>query len=167
MDQSIPNKPPSGWSQILLYSYQCSLYYDSMESHAADTQSLPTVDQWQSAANSAGIMPRLLVAMQERVMKHPCNSWWLRTAAAVEASLIKTWSECGRLWGLWRRQELLKGTVCRRFDWFGGLSAQIVAAERQRALWRFMVCGGAAFGVAVAAACAMCPGPVIDTAGTQ
>lgn len=109
---------------------------------------------------SAGIMLPLLAAMQERVIKHSCNSWWLRTAAAVEASLIKTWSECGRLYGLWSRRELLKGTICRRFDWFGGLSAQIVAAEQRSALWRFTVCGGAALGVGAAAACAMCPGPV-------
>lgn len=84
--------------------------------------------------------------------KHPCSSWWLRAAAALEASLIKTWSECGRLWGLKNRGELLQGTVCRRFDWFGGLCAEIVAAEQRSAACRFLVCSAAAVGAAAAVA---------------
>jgi hypothetical protein len=71
----------------------------------------------------------------------------------MEASLIKTWSECGRLWGLMSRVELLQGTLCRRFDSFGGLRAEIVAAEQRNALCRFLVCGTAAVDAAAAVAC--------------
>lgn len=73
--------------------------------------------------------------------KHPCSTPLLRIAAAAEASLIKTWSECGRLWGLWKRGELMQGVVvCRRFDWFGGLCGPVVAAEQKWAAVRFGVC---------------------------
>lgn len=61
-------------------------------------------------------------------------------AAATEASLIKTWSELGRIWGHAIRGELLQGVVCRRFDWFGGLCAEVVAAEQRRSALRFVVC---------------------------
>lgn len=73
----------------------------------------------------------------------------------MEASLIKTWSECGRLWGLMSRGELLQGTLCRRFDWFGGLCAEIVAAEQRSAVRRFLVCGAAAVAAAAAVACGL------------
>lgn len=88
-------------------------------------------------------------------MKHPCSSWYLRAAAATEASLIKNWSEVGRLCGLAARGELRPGVLCRRFDWFGGLSEQVVAAEQRRAGWRFLLCAAAA-GVAVAGMMRVC-----------
>jgi hypothetical protein len=80
----------------------------------------------------------ICVWVQVRTAKHTC-SCWLRAAAAVEASLIKSWSEVGRLWGLWLRGELLTG-VCRRFDWFCGLSQDVVQQEQLRGMIRFATC---------------------------
>jgi hypothetical protein len=82
----------------------------------------------------------------ERVAQHPASSWGLRAAAAVEASLIKSVSEAGRLWGHLIRGEPLALVVCRRFDWFCGLSPAIVAGERVHAGVRFGLC-------CIAAAC--------------
>jgi hypothetical protein len=65
-------------------------------------------------------------------------------AAASEASLIKTWSEFGRIWGHVIRGELGQGVVCRRFDWFGGLCAEVVVGEQRRAALRFLLCAVAA-----------------------
>jgi hypothetical protein len=88
--------------------------------------------------------------LQERVTKHPCSSWWLRLAAAFEGSLIKTWSEFGRLCGHAARRELLTGVICRRFDWFGGLSVEIVAGEKWKGGAKFVACAAAAAAVALA-----------------
>jgi hypothetical protein len=93
----------------------------------------------------------VVFALQERVAKHPCSSWWLRMAAASEASLIKTWSEFGRIWGHVIRGELGQGVVCRRFDWFGGLCAEVVVGEQRRSALRFMLCAVAAAAAGVAA----------------
>lgn len=98
------------------------------------------------------VVARSADCVQERTAKHPCSSWYLRAAAAAEASLIKTWSEVGRLCGLFARGELQTGVLCRHFDWFGGLSGQVVAAEQWRAGCRFLLCASAAAAVGVAAA---------------
>lgn len=71
-------------------------------------------------------------------------------AAAFEASLIKTWSEFGRLCGNAARGELVMGVVCRHFDWFGGLSTKVVAGERWKGAVRFMACATAAAAAAAA-----------------
>lgn len=93
--------------------------------------------------------------LQERRIKHPCSSGWMRAAAATEASLIKSLSEAGRLWGLARRRELPR-QLCVRFDWFCGLSPEVVAGEKRWAALRFGVCAAcaAAAGLAVLAAAA-------------
>lgn len=78
-------------------------------------------------------------SMQIRIAKHPCSSTIIRLAAATEASDIKTWSEAGRLWGLACRKELFH-CLFKRFDWFCGLSYEIVAAEKARGFWRFIAC---------------------------
>lgn len=77
--------------------------------------------------------------MQVRIKKHPTSSHLLRVAASAEASLIKTWSETGGLWGLLSRAEL-QSSICRRFDWFCGQSGAVVAAEKHRAAARFLAC---------------------------
>lgn len=92
----------------------------------------------------------VLPNLQKRVARHPCSSRWLRAAASAEASLIKTWSECGRLWGLIRRGEMAQGFL-RRFDWFCGLDAGIVVGEQRWAAWRCLVCTA----IAVVAAAAV------------
>jgi hypothetical protein len=75
-----------------------------------------------------------------RTAKHPTESARLRLAAAAEASLIKTWSETGRLWGQLQRKEMCYSMLFSRFDWFCGLLPAVVAAEQQRAWWRFLAC---------------------------
>jgi hypothetical protein len=89
-----------------------------------------------------------------RTAKHPTATARLRVAAAAEASMIKTWSETGRLWGQLQRREMCYDVLFRRFDWFCGLSPAVVAGEQQRAWWRFLACsagGGCGFWLAAAA----------------
>lgn len=75
--------------------------------------------------------------LQQRRSQHPCV-WWLRPLAACEASLIKSISEAGRIWGHARRGRL-SANVCRRWDWFCGLQPGVVRAEQRRALLRCAV----------------------------
>ncbi|KAF6250336.1 hypothetical protein COO60DRAFT_894741 [Scenedesmus sp. NREL 46B-D3] len=95
-----------------------------------------------------------------RKAKHPTATPLLRVLAAAEASLIKTWSETGRLWGQLQRRELQLNTLLRRFDWFCGLSPAVVAAEKQRGGWRFLACCAGACMSWLAAAAAATSGGV-------
>jgi hypothetical protein len=99
-----------------------------------------------------------------RRAKHPTASHFLRIAAAAEASLVKSWSETGRLWGHLQRGELSVSMLFSRFDWFCGLSPAVVAAEQQRAGWRFLACCVGAWWLAAACSGGVAGGPAASAA---
>jgi hypothetical protein len=94
-----------------------------------------------------------LPGMQERRRKHP-TAWWLRPLASVEATLLKTFSEAGRMAGLLSAgHPRLLGS---RFDWFGGMVPNVVRQEVARSVLR-SVCHATAAG-RVLGWCAWAPG---------
>ena len=70
--------------------------------------------------------------------QEPHARGWLRFAASLESTLIRSWSRCGRLLGHLRRGRL-HNNVCKRFDWFCGQTAGVVEREQWNAWWRFAV----------------------------
>ena len=70
----------------------------------------------------------------------------LRLAASVESTFIRTWSCCGRLWGHVVRGRAHRN-VCKRFDWFCGMTEGVVAGEKRKASQRFALFLAACVGV--------------------